>query len=110
MTRFEYQFRSEYIPPRLELVSRQYTRWSLKETLPACAPSSPQTGDSPSMPHRIEGEVYGCSLGQAPDEPRQEGAMAKGLVPASCQELALQAPPVRDDEESGQAASTTTAR
>ncbi|WP_338267166.1 hypothetical protein [Corallococcus caeni] len=124
VTRFEYQFRSEYIPPRLELVSRQYTRWSLKETLPACAPSSPQTGASPSMPHRIEGEVYGCSLEQSPDEPSQEGAdsesrglklrgqyrqsaMAKGLVPASCQELALQALPVRGDEEIGQAASTT---
>ncbi|NRD58757.1 MULTISPECIES: hypothetical protein [Corallococcus] len=110
VTRFEYQFRSEYIPPRLELVSRQYTRWSLKETLPTCAPPSPRTGDSPSMPHRVEGEVYGCSLEQAPDEPQQKGgesesrslklrrqyrqsAMAKGLVPASCQDLALQVPP-----------------
>ncbi|RKH41031.1 hypothetical protein D7Y23_33700 [Corallococcus sp. AB050B] len=68
VTRFEYQFRSEFIPPRLELVPRQYTRWSLKETPPACASPSPRTGDSPSMPHRVEGEVYGGSLDQAPQD------------------------------------------
>lgn len=28
VTRFEYQFRSEFIPPRLEMVTRQYTRFA----------------------------------------------------------------------------------
>ncbi|WP_223643657.1 hypothetical protein [Corallococcus sp. EGB] len=72
VTRFEYQFRSEYIPPRLEMVARRYTRWSLKETLPVCAPSSRQPEDPPSMPHRVEGEVYGGALEQAPDAPTQQ--------------------------------------
>jgi len=64
VTRYEHQYVSAYVPPKLEVITKQYTTWDLEESEPACS-------DTDALkPNTIAGRIYFPESRQAnPDTP-----------------------------------------
>jgi hypothetical protein len=115
VTRYEHQFRNEFIPPRFETELRPYTTWALQESAPECTPHE-GTAAPATRPNRIEGTLYGCTLPAPVPAVSTDGPKSRALQlreqyqrkaaelappPRTCAELAsrVSAPPVASSEE-----------
>lgn len=82
VTRFVYQFHTEFIPPELEQVARYQPRLKLEESAPECTPVEPGDGRRAGPPHRIEARVHGCmdiTLPPEVNKPEAEMSWAERL-------------------------------